>query len=199
MTLTYLPQFIPCDVVSLVLQALGGALASTGSHSDDQTQGDTGDNIMIAGLSFQVLTLLIFMLFALDFAWRTRRRQAALGAAALEQDPIMSKIRGSWQFKGFLAALTTATIAIFIRSVFRVAELSEGWSGSIMGNQPMFIGFEGVCIAVAALVLTAFHPAICFRDMLDGEGGFGGIFRKKKEDIEASGKSESASFEGVVE
>jgi hypothetical protein len=56
---TFTRVFIPCDVLSLVLQALGGGISSTASHEGRSTA--LGDHIMVAGLAFQVLTLAIFM------------------------------------------------------------------------------------------------------------------------------------------
>jgi hypothetical protein len=59
---TYTRLFIPCDVISLVLQALGGALASEASHQHKSSA--LGDHIMVAGLAFQALTLAVFMVWA---------------------------------------------------------------------------------------------------------------------------------------
>ena len=59
---TFTRFFIPCDVLSLVLQALGGGIASTASHEDRSTA--LGDHIMVAGLAFQTLTLAIFMVWS---------------------------------------------------------------------------------------------------------------------------------------
>ncbi|KAI4087329.1 MAG: hypothetical protein L6R37_008331 [Teloschistes peruensis] len=42
--------FIPCDILSLVLQALGGGMASAASHSNKSPE--TGDHIMVTGLAF---------------------------------------------------------------------------------------------------------------------------------------------------
>lgn len=56
---TYTRLFIPCDIISLVLQALGGALASEASHQNRSSA--LGDHIMVAGLAFQALTLAVFM------------------------------------------------------------------------------------------------------------------------------------------
>jgi hypothetical protein len=56
---TYTRFFIPCDVVSLVLQAMGGGMASMAYHEGRSSA--VGDHIMVAGLAFQVLTLAIFM------------------------------------------------------------------------------------------------------------------------------------------
>jgi hypothetical protein len=183
-------QFIPCDVISLVLQATGGGMASVASHNGDDVT--TGDNIMIAGLSFQVVTLLVFMLCSADFAINTMRRQRQLGSSALDQGAEARKLRNSFMFKGFLAALALATICIFWRSVYRVAELSKGWEGPLMYRQDLFIGFEGVMIAVASLVLNVFHPSICFREMMDGQGGIG----SKKKSQAAPEKSGTSSPTG---
>jgi hypothetical protein len=56
---TYTRFFIPCDVVSLILQAMGGGMASMAYHEGRSSA--VGDRIMVAGLAFQVLTLAIFM------------------------------------------------------------------------------------------------------------------------------------------
>ncbi|KAJ4374938.1 Mitochondrial import inner membrane translocase subunit Tim17-A [Neocucurbitaria cava] len=161
------PQiFIPCDVISLVLQAIGGGIASVKTHHDEDPS--LGNHIMIAGLSVQVFTLLIFILLALDFARHTFRRISELGTQnAL--DPRHTRLRESRSFKGFLIALSFSTLCIFTRCVYRVAELSEGWNGHLIKVQRYFIGLEGVVVVAAVLALNAFHPGLCFRDSLDTE------------------------------
>ena len=169
-------------------------MASIASHNNKPVE--TGDNIMIAGLSFQVFTMFVFMLCSADFGFNAWRRYKALGDAAFDQSASVRAIRNSKLFKGFLGALTLSTICIFWRCVFRVAELSKGWTGPLMKNQPMFIGFEGVMIVVAVVALNVFHPSVCFKEMMEGEGGFG--HKKKTAMQEANlvqgvGKSEHAS------
>ncbi|KAI1771697.1 RTA1-domain-containing protein [Hypoxylon cercidicola] len=165
----YTRIFIPCDIVSLILQAAGGGLAASAFHSGELTT--TGDNIMIAGLAFQVFTLLAFMILCGDFLANTLRRHRALGAAAWDQDPAVVAIRGSWMFRGFLAALALSTVCVFWRSVFRVAELSHGWTSDLMGRQDLFVGFEGVMITVAVWALNLFHPSLCLGDLMDRKVG----------------------------
>jgi hypothetical protein len=182
-------------LLSLVLQATGGGMASVASHNGQDVA--TGDNIMIAGLAFQVFTLLAFMILSAEFAWRTLSRYRKLGSSALDQDATTRRIRGSWMFKGFIAALILSTVCIFWRSVFRVAELSRGWDGPIMKRQDLFIGFEGVMVVVACVVLNFFHPALCFKEMLDNAGGLGGCCgRARKSNAAAAhdaGAPESAT------
>ncbi|KAJ8096426.1 RTA1 like protein-domain-containing protein [Lipomyces tetrasporus] len=168
----YTRVFIPCDVISLVLQAVGGALASIASQNNDSV--DLGDNIMIAGLAFQVFTLLVFISCGVDFGIRSYRRYSQLGEEAFDQSSAARNIRGSVLFKGFIAALSLSTICIFWRSVYRVAELSDGWTGPLMQRQGLFIGFEGVMVIVATVVLNIFHPSVCIKEMMEGAGGLGG-------------------------
>lgn len=150
--------FIPCDVVSLFLQAAGGGIASVASNENKSP--DLGDHIMVAGLAFQVLTLAVFICLCADFAIKTVRRMQAMGDAAL--DPAHAKMRGSIVFRSFLLALSFATLCIFIRSIYRVAELAEGWEGALIKNQNLFIGLEGVMVIAAVLALNVFHPGFCF-------------------------------------
>lgn len=118
---------------------------------------------MIAGLSVQVATMLVFMLLALDFTIRTLSRIGQVGAEqALDQR--YAGLRKSWLFEGFLVALTLSTLCIFTRCVFRVAELSDGWSGHLMEVEGYFIGLEGAIIVAAVFFLSVFHPGMCLRE-----------------------------------
>ncbi|QDS69637.1 hypothetical protein FKW77_009037 [Venturia effusa] len=153
--------FIPCDLFSLVLQALGGGMASAATHSGKNAE--PGNHIMLAGLAVQVVTLFFYIMLASDFAFRTYRRISTLGKShAL--DPTHAKLRDSLRFRGFVCALIFATLCIFTRSVYRVAELSEGWSGHLILTQKYFIGLEGAIVAAGILSLNVFHPGLCFTE-----------------------------------
>jgi hypothetical protein len=151
--------------------------------SQQYKSADLGTNIMIAGLAFQVVTILTFIACSVDFAIRTIRRQRVLGGAAFDQRPEIVKVRNSRPFKAFLCALSLSAFCILWRSAFRVAELSGGWKGPLMGHQYMFVGFEGILIVVAVAILNIFHPALCMRELLElDDGGLKGIwgFRNRK-------------------
>ena len=186
--------------MSLLLQAAGGGIASSETHQNKSPV--TGDNIMIAGLAFQVFTLLIFMLLCADFAINTLRRHKMLGASAFDQNPLFIQLRSKWQFKAFLGALTLATICIFWRSVYRVAELSEGWTGHLIRQQWLFVGFEGVMVIVACGVMNAFHPAVTFKEGMVGAGGVGSGKKSRKQQNEknegVSGSGSASEVDGVV-
>lgn len=154
--------------------------------AEDEDTLELGQNIMIAGLAWQVFTLLMFVACCADFALRVRQRKKLLGdAAALDQSRAGLAIRGSKMFRGFLWALAISTLAILWRSSYRVAELSEGFSGPLMAEQDMFIGFESVMIAVSVLVLNVFHPSVCLGEAMDN--GYGQT--SKEEAMMSSGDS----------
>ncbi|KAK2780525.1 parasitic phase-specific protein psp-1 [Colletotrichum kahawae] len=170
----YTRIFIPCDMVALVLQAVGGGLAAAATYNASTTK--TGDNVMMAGLTSQVVTMLAFMIVSTDFglrAWRSSRNDSSSSpssSSSPEEDADAAKLghlRSSWQFRGFLGALALATVCIFWRCVFRVAELSGGWTGPLMSRQDLFIGFESVMIVVAVGGLLIFHPGFCDSELLD--------------------------------
>lgn len=73
--------FISCDFVSLVLQAAGGAIASTASTIETR---DMGVNIMIAGLSSQVAATTAFTLICLHIMWKLRKNPHLVNPATEE-------------------------------------------------------------------------------------------------------------------
>lgn len=58
--------------------------------------------------------------------------------------------------------LALATLTIFVRSVFRVAELQGGFHSSLANNEVVFMILEGAMLSIALLCLTILHPGICF-------------------------------------
>ncbi|RMZ91265.1 hypothetical protein DV736_g1488, partial [Chaetothyriales sp. CBS 134916] len=142
--------FVGFDFFSLVLQATGGALASTANtHSATQT----GINIMIAGLSTQVASTTAFCLLCLQLAWSIRQHPEKV-------DDSYRQFRRTLRFRLYLWAIGIATIAILIRCTFRVAELSQGFHGSIANSQPLFMILDGTMMIICVYALTITHPGI---------------------------------------
>lgn len=121
--------FIPCDILSLVLQSIGGALSSTSSGGSK-----TAVDVSITGLSFQVFTLLVFIGLTLEFSFRWRKAQRTTP----DRKPV------SRSFKVFVCFLSLSTLLILIRCIYRIDELSDGYNGPLIHDQGLFIGLEGV-------------------------------------------------------
>lgn len=117
--------FIPLDFVSLILQAVGGAISSS-------TDGDSsiGVNIALAGLVLQVVTLVVFIGLVVDYMVRSR--------------VVWSKINLRRRFEVFVAALSTAIILILARCSYRVYELNQGYqrTSTALRDQGLFNGLE---------------------------------------------------------
>lgn len=84
--------FVGSDFLSLVLQAAGGAIASTANtHATAQI----GINLMIAGLSTQVVSMTAFVCVCLQLAWAVRKHPERLSVDYQE-------MRQSKRFRFFL-------------------------------------------------------------------------------------------------
>ncbi|KAL2841009.1 RTA1 like protein-domain-containing protein [Aspergillus pseudoustus] len=158
--------FVACDIVSLLLQAAGGGLTTANDNSTVQT----GINILIAGLSFQVASLTLYLAICLDLAWRISRlslsssRTRFSDANGISLDPDFASMRASGTWVAFLVLQGLATICIYIRSVFRVAELSNGFGSHLANDEVTFMVLEGAMISIAVISLSTWgHPGIGFR------------------------------------
>ena len=96
--------FITCDAFSIIAQAAGGGLAASGDGTDNLV--DIGNNIIIAGIAFQVATMSTCFLLAVDFGVRLLRAGGAKGNL-------------STSFLCYLGATWFAFLTILIRCVYR--------------------------------------------------------------------------------
>lgn len=162
----YTYVFIGCDILALVLQAIGGAMAAT---AKDAKGGKVGVDIMIAGLISQVITMTLFLAIWGDFALRTRRAKIS-GSLARTQPPLYESLRAKRSFNFLQWALFAATILIYIRCIYRVAELWDGFNGELANHESTFMIFEGPMIILAVAALTVFHPGRVFGDLWEPAG-----------------------------
>ncbi|KAL6231883.1 hypothetical protein BDW75DRAFT_218964 [Aspergillus navahoensis] len=164
--------FIACDIVSLLLQAAGGAITTSSVSSTVQA----GIDIMIAGLASQVASLTLYLAICLDLAWRiyllpsqpthpgpTAADDSTEGpfVSRIALNPDCADIRSSRTWVAFLVLQGLATVCIYIRSVLRVAELSNGFDSHLANDEVAFMVLEGAMISTAALALSTWgHPGI---------------------------------------
>ncbi|CAG7978594.1 unnamed protein product [Penicillium nalgiovense] len=146
---TYTYLFVTCDLISLTLQAAGGAITSI---ADEQSLHDTGVNIMIAGLVFQVASLVVFSILAIEYGVRVLRGRRLHSPT--------QKRPASWMRRSFLLGLTTAVSTILIRSSFRVAELQGGFDSKLANDETALMILEGAMVSIACICLTGLHPGL---------------------------------------
>ncbi|KAK1716714.1 hypothetical protein CaCOL14_011683 [Colletotrichum acutatum] len=151
---SYTTFFLGCDIVSLVVQAVGGGIAAS-TPLDNPHMIDVGTNILVAGLSIQVACLFAFTACSLEFLWRVKKNPEM-------RNPEFTDLVNSKRYKLFLFALFGATAFLFIRTVFRSVELSEGFGGKLANQEVEFMILDGTMIILACSCLTIFHPGYGF-------------------------------------
>ncbi|KAK4150497.1 sphingoid long-chain base transporter RSB1 [Chaetomidium leptoderma] len=147
--------FIVCDMVALILQAAGGAVASVVPFDSPSLQ--AGINTMVAGVAWQVFSLALFSLLSFEFWMRVRSRSGVQPPL----NPAFADLRGRRSLQpNFIIAIFLAGVFIFVRCVFRCAELSGGFNGPLANEEVTFMVLEGTMIVLACILLTAFHPGL---------------------------------------
>ena len=107
--------FIGCDAASIIIQAIGGGVAAAADRTNRQLL-NTGNGLIIAGIAFQVATMSVCGLLALDFAfrlWKSGNHRSALGRSGGGRS---GRIGRPELFCGFVFF---AYITILIRCIYR--------------------------------------------------------------------------------
>lgn len=166
---TYTLVFVGWDGLSLILQTAGAIVTSIPNHSHS-TLTQRGVNVVIAGLANQLAFLGVFMGTSMDFARRVQQYPERLNWGLVQ-------LRRSFMWKGLLggmyflmlwldssnsgAGLIVATVAIFIRTIFRLAALGNGIHSHLANDEITFMFLEGAMVIIATVGLTIFHPGLC--------------------------------------
>ncbi|KAE8382289.1 RTA1 like protein-domain-containing protein [Aspergillus bertholletiae] len=141
--------FIGCDIGSLILQAAGGGVAAA-AGSEQRDLLNAGNDIIITGIAFQVATMSVCGLLALDFFLRYLRRGS--GEKALTSGNARTSIIL------VVVADIFAYFTVLIRCIYRIPEMAGGWGNPLMQKEDEFLVLDGMMVALAVLALTVFHP-----------------------------------------
>ncbi|KAJ5231912.1 uncharacterized protein N7469_006500 [Penicillium citrinum] len=156
--------FIGCDVGSLLLQAAGGGVAAAAGNTD-QDMLKAGDDIIIAGIAFQVATMAVCGCVALHFFWTVNRHGHGLdGEKALDSTTSIPRSR----MQIILGAEIFAYFTVLIRCIYRIPEMAGGWGNPLMQKEDEFLVLDGMMIALACLSFTLFHPGLFLPSMRTG-------------------------------
>lgn len=129
--------FVVCDVVATVVQITGAALV--GTAYSDQKDPDTANNVLLTGLAFQAFSFAIFIVCFSVFVYKARRTLTR-------------------ELKVFSAAVMVATLAVYLRTCFRLAETAEGLLEYLSTHEVFFGCLEFLPIVVAVYMLVYWHP-----------------------------------------
>ncbi|KAG8980886.1 hypothetical protein FRB95_009301 [Tulasnella sp. JGI-2019a] len=165
---TYL--FVGTDVTALLIQSIGGAMAATANTPSGSA---TGAHVMVGGILLQMVAITVYALTSVEYFWRVYKEKP-LRARQQDQDMNMSlgtstpnsfekpDVRGldnlTPNVKTMVFGLIVATVLIYIRSIYRTAELLDGWGGPVITNQTLFDVLDGIPVFLAMVTLNVFHP-----------------------------------------
>jgi RTA1 like protein len=165
--------FIASDIVATVIQIVGSALI--GVHESKRQDPTSANNILLGGLSVQVFSFFIYVILFTVFIWRARevlffrKRQSGqtntLDSIASQDDGEKTSIPTAVQPEhpvslSFLAALCVATLAVYLRTCYRLSETAQKNYGSKAHNvkEGYFGGLEFAPIIVCVYSLVIWHP-----------------------------------------
>ncbi|KZT70111.1 RTA1 like protein, partial [Daedalea quercina L-15889] len=147
----YTIVFVSCDIIALIIQALGGASADAAVNQNKSAK--PGGDTMLGGIIFQTVAITFYMLLATEFVLRYLHdrpigaRQTVKTAHALDA-----------KTKQMLGALAFSSLCIYVRSWYRTAELADGWQGHIIHTQRYFVIMDALMIVFAMWIMNICHP-----------------------------------------
>lgn len=150
----YCAIFTTCDVISLVIQGVGGGIAASNVQSPYGP--GQGGWIMVAGIAFQVLVLSIFIILWIQVNWKILRDDPA------NWDPIFAPNRERVLYKWLLPAICVSILFLEIRSIYRIIELAVGWSGYIMETERYFLIVDGLMVLIGMVPLCITYPGFAY-------------------------------------
>jgi hypothetical protein len=117
-----------------------------------------GTHIMVAGILFQLASILVFVsLFTIVIMRALRSR-----------GEILTQRKIQW----IIAATVFSVVVIVIRSIYRTVELLQGWSGYLITTERYFIALDGAMMVLAVGVFNIARPgwSNTTGDKMDVEG-----------------------------
>ena len=145
--------FVTADVFCILIQGSGGGISSSGDNLK------MGSNLTLAGIILQFLCVLAYTVFLVDFC---RRYYYNIPFRRIGYtDDRMGLYDGKEKLKLtlMLTMLSSTTILVIIRSIYRIAELSNGFESEIAKTQVLFDVLDGAMMLISYYITIGLHPA----------------------------------------
>jgi len=127
--------FVAADVVSFVVQAIGGSLFA----KPNPTLEKIAKVILVVGLTIALVSFTIFLFNV--FVVHRRSRSTA----------------GRWRL--LFVAIYVNAVCLIIRSAYRLVEFSSGRNGYVSKHEYLFYLLDSIPIAIACCTWAFLHPA----------------------------------------
>jgi hypothetical protein len=135
--------FIIIDAVTTAMQVIGAGLI--GAATSKQKDPKTANYILLSGLVIQSAAFLVFLTLL-----------SVVIVTICKNSALMKKIYA--RKNPFIVILLISSILIFARTLFRMAETSEGVFGHLSTHEAFFGGLEFAPMVIAVFLLEIWHP-----------------------------------------
>jgi hypothetical protein len=139
--------FVTFDILSFIVQAIGGSVLSQGSNESRKTL-DLGLHIYMGGVGAQEAFILFFTTLTIVF----HRRMLEL-----ERQGILEQ-KGKPAWRPLLYTLYFSLILISIRIIFRLVQYASGFTSAIPTHEAYFYGLEALPMVIALFIMNVSHP-----------------------------------------
>ncbi|KAJ7459806.1 RTA1 like protein-domain-containing protein [Mycena latifolia] len=132
--------FVWSDFLTFFLQSSGGGLTAT----KNANLASLGNKIVMVGLILQAVSFLFFTWVLIVFGYRVRTRFPAAWSQRNRRPFRLFSRRpiDDWRILFYVMCITC--VGIFVRSVFRIAEFSQGYGGYIASHEGYFYLFDAL-------------------------------------------------------
>lgn len=134
--------FLSVDVVTTIMQIAGAALI--GSSQSNRKDPTTGNHILLAGLALQAFSFTVFLAVLMLFRIALFKDFGSNGTAKNKDQ--------------FIVAVALASLLVYLRTLFRLAETAQGLFGSVSTNETFFGTLEFTPVVIAVFILAVWHP-----------------------------------------
>lgn len=106
-----------------------------------------GENIILAGLSIQVIFFGFFMVAIAIFDLRIRAK------------PTSASLALHLPWRGLVWVLYSTSLLIMVRSIFRITEYGQGNDGELQSRELYTYIFDASLMIIVAALFSWFHPS----------------------------------------
>ncbi|KAF9028662.1 RTA1-like protein [Hymenopellis radicata] len=163
---TYTITFVTCDIIAVLLQGAGGSIAAA---SEDSQHLDLGTKVALYGVIIQFVTMTLFLYLAIEFLTLFSRDRALRNRPDPRRNS--SYIRGVMSDKRLSMVITLffTLTCLYVRAIYRLAELAQGFTGNLFHTQAFFTVLDGEMMLLVLWALNFGHPGRLLSEDIEPE------------------------------
>lgn len=125
------------------MQAVGGGIAS--AEANKGVSAAPGTHFLVAGIGLQLVSMTAFSVCFIVYLVRSRKAPM----------PKNEKL--------VVYSMTLSLVCVYIRSAYRVVELSEGWKGYLITHERYFVALDAAMMVIAVWSFVGLDPVLLLK------------------------------------